>query len=90
MHTTLYQIPDIGRYHALSRQLLAPFDYQYLFFVNILAYKASSWVFILHRKNCNTHNYPVYQASSATSIYIVQNKNPATHFIFNNLEKTVY
>ena len=26
-------------------------------FVNILAYKTSSLVFLLHRKKCNTHNY---------------------------------
>ena len=28
-----------------------------LLFVEILAYKTSSWVFILHRKKCCTHNY---------------------------------
>ena len=44
-------IPDICRYHAYSHQLLVPFDYQCTVFPKLLAYKTSSCVFILHRRN---------------------------------------
>ena len=56
-HLPRQMIPDISRYHALSRQLLVPFDYNLPFNFKIVAYKTSSWVFILYRKKCNMHNY---------------------------------
>ena len=42
-----------SKYQAKSRHLLVslPFNFK------IVAYKTSSWVFILHRKNWNAHNY---------------------------------
>ena len=46
-HLPRQMIPDISRYHALSRQLLVPFDYNLPFNFKIVAYKTSSWVFIL-------------------------------------------
>ena len=57
-HLLRHIIPEICRYQALSRQLLVLFDYQYtVFSPQSMAYKKSSWVFILHRKKCYTHNY---------------------------------